>query len=73
MTDTTRKLWTITDFLSQYTATATKKSYKGGLRTYFKLFYPELRELKRNELDNRMDEICITYLESARAQNSYSQ
>ncbi len=61
-----KKLWTNTDFLSQYTSKETKKNYRSGLRTYFKLFYPELRELKKDELDNRMDEICITYLESDR-------
>ena len=66
MSEFPKKLWTITDFLSQYTSDQTKKGYRSGLRAYFKLFYPELRELGRDDLNNRMDELCITYLESDR-------
>ncbi len=66
MTERPKKIWTITEFLSQYISDQTKKGYRSGLRAFFKLFYPELRELGRDDLNNQMDELCITYLESDR-------
>jgi integrase len=55
-------IWSIEDFLSQYSSTNTTNMYHSIFRQYFKLLNPELRGLKTKELNKKLPEISLEYV-----------
>jgi hypothetical protein len=57
-------IWSIDDFLSQYSSSNTRKIYYTAYKEYFKLIYPELEALPPNELRAQINKKSIEYLSS---------
>ena len=59
-------IWSIHNFLSQYSSQSTRKIYYSALKGYFILLYPELKKLDKEQLHKQIDIKSIEYVQQDR-------
>ncbi len=59
-------IWSIEDFLSQYTSQSTIRTYYATYKDYFKFIYPKLRTLPKEKLEKELIEHSIQYIKEDR-------